>query len=57
VEDWFDDETGKEEARRWISMFEGNMGKFINTDTSTDFTNDIKISEKSPKQIAILVNK
>jgi len=30
VEDWFDDEAGKEEARRWISMFEGNIGKFIN---------------------------
>ena len=57
VEDWFDDEAGKEEARRWISMFEGNIGKFINTDTSDVYISEIKIAEHSPKQIAILVNK
>jgi len=57
VEDWFDDEAGKEEARRWISMFEGNIGKFINPDTSDVYISEIKIAEHSPKQIAILVNK
>jgi hypothetical protein len=57
VEAWFDDEAGKEEARRWISMFEGNIGKFINTDTSDVYISEIKIAEHSPKQIAILVNK
>ena len=57
VESWFDDEAGKEEARRWISMFEGNIGKFVNTDTSDVYISEIKIAEHSPKQIAILVNK
>jgi len=57
VESWFDDEVGKEKARRWISMFEGNIGKFINTDTSDVYISEIKIAEHSPKQIAVLVNK
>lgn len=57
VEDWFDDREGKKMARSWIKMFEGNIGKFINTDTADVFVNDIKIANKSPKQIAVLVNK
>lgn len=57
VEDWFDDEEGKAKARRWIRMFEGNIGKFINTDTTNEFINETKIAEHSPKQIAILANK
>ena len=57
VEAWFDDEAGKEKARRWISMFEGNIGKFINTDTSDVYISEIILAEHSPKQIAILVNK
>lgn len=57
VEDWFDDEEGKEKARRWISMFEGNIGKFINTDTADVYISKIKIAERSPKQIVLLVNK
>ena len=57
VESWFDDEVGKEKARRWISMFEGNIGKFINTDTTDVYISEIKIAEHSPKQIVVLVNK
>jgi len=57
VEDWFDDEEGKEKARRWISMFEGNMGKFVNTDTADVYISEIKIAKQSPKQIVILANK
>ena len=38
-------------------MFEGNLGKFVNTDTSDVYTSDIEIAEHSPKQIAVLVNK
>jgi len=57
VEDWFDDEEGKEMARSWIRMFEGNIGKFINIDTADVNISDIKIAEHSPKQIAVLVNK
>lgn len=57
VESWFDDEEGKEKARRWISMFEGNIGKFVNTDTADVFINKIDIAKKSPKQIVVLVNK
>ncbi len=57
VEDWFDDEAGKKEARRWISMFEGNIGKFINTDTSDVYISEIIIAKNSPKQIAVLANK
>ncbi len=57
VESWFDDEVGRAKARRWISMFEGNIGRFINTDTSDVYVSEIKIAEHSPKQIAILANK
>jgi hypothetical protein len=57
VESWFDDEEGREMARRWISLFEGNIGKFINPDTSDISISEIAIAEHSPKHIAILVNK
>ena len=57
VESWFDDEEGREMGRRWISMFEGNIGEFVNTDTSGVSTSEIAIAEHSPKQIAVLVNK
>jgi len=53
---WFDDEEGKGEAQRWISMFEGNIGKYINTDTLDVRLSKIKINENSPKQVAVLVN-
>lgn len=56
VESWFDDEEGREMGRRWIGMFEGNIGKFINTDSSDVYVSEIKIAEHSPKQIAVLVN-
>ena len=42
VESWFDDEAGKEMGRRWISMFEGNIGKFINVDTTSLKTEFVK---------------
>jgi hypothetical protein len=57
VESWFDDEEGRKMARSWIKMFEGNMGKFVNVDTADVLVSEIKIAEKSPKQIAVLVNK
>lgn len=57
VESWFDDEVGREMGRRWKSMFEGNIGKFINVETVDVSINQIKIAEHSPKQIAVLVNK
>jgi len=57
VEDWFDDEEGKEKARRWISMFEGNIGKFVNTDTADVYISEIEKAKKSPSQIIILANK
>lgn len=57
VESWFDDEVGKEKARRWIGMFKGNIGKFVNVDTADVYIGDIKIAEHSPKQIVVLVNK
>jgi hypothetical protein len=57
VEAWFDDEAGKEKARRWIDMFKGNIGKFVNTDTSDVYVNKIQIAEHSPRQIAVLANK
>jgi len=57
VEDWFDDEEGKEMARSWIKMFEGKMGEFVNTDTADVLVKEIEIAKKSPKQIAVLVNK
>lgn len=57
VESWFDDEAGRAEGRRWISMFEGNIGKFVNVDTADVYSSDIKIAEHSPKHIVVLVNK
>jgi hypothetical protein len=57
VEDWFIDEEGKEKAKRWISMFEGNIGKFVNTDTTDVYISEIEIAKKSPKHIVILANK
>lgn len=57
VESWFDDEAGKEMGRKWISMFKGNIGKFVNVDTVNVSINHIKIAKHSPKQIAVLVNK
>jgi len=57
VESWFDDKAGKRRARRWISLFEGNIGKFVNTDAADVNINEIKIAKHSPKQIAVLVNK
>jgi len=57
VENWFDDEEGKKKARSWIKMFEGNIGKFVNIDTADVYINKIKIAERSPKQIVVLVNK
>lgn len=57
VESWFDDEVGREKARRWISMFEGNIGKFVNTDTTDVYISEIEIAKKSPTQIVILANK
>lgn len=56
VEDWFDDEEGKKKARRWISMFEGNIGKFVNTDTVDVNIRKIEMAKQSPKQIVILAN-
>ena len=57
VESWFDDEAGRKEARRWISMFEGNIGTFVNTDESDVYISEIAIAEHGPKQIAVLANK
>ncbi len=57
VEAWFDDEAGKKMARAWITMFEGNIGKFVNVDSSDVSEAEIKIAEKSPKQIVVLANK
>jgi len=57
VESWFDDEAGREKARRWIGMFEGKIGQFVNIDTADVYVSDIEIAEHSPKQIVILVNK
>jgi len=57
VESWFDDEVGKAEARRWISMFEGNIGTFVDTDTSGVHISEPDIAEHSPEQIVVLVNK
>lgn len=57
VESWFDDEAGKEKARRWIGLFRGHIGTFVNVDTSRVTFSDIKIAEHSPRQIVVLANK
>lgn len=57
IQDWYDDEDGKKKAREWISMFQGKMGEFVNTDTTDIYINEIKPAKKSPKQVVILANR
>jgi len=57
VQDWYDDEEGKKKAKEWISIFKGKMGEFVNTDTTDIYINKINLSEHSPKQVVILVNR
>ncbi|MFA7360967.1 MAG: S41 family peptidase [Candidatus Kapaibacterium sp.] len=57
IEDWYDDAEGKKKAREWIAMFKEKMGQFVNTDTTEYYTDSIKLAERSPKQVVILVNR
>jgi hypothetical protein len=57
IQDWYDDEEGKNKAKEWISIFKGNMGKFVNTDSTDFYITEIKLAELSPKQVVILVNR
>jgi Peptidase family S41 len=57
VQNWFDDDAGKKKAKQWISIFKGKMGEFVNTDTTDIYITEIKLAERSPKQVVILVNR
>ena len=57
IQDWYDDEEGKKKAREWITMFQGKMGEFVNTDTTDISIIEIKPAEHSPKQVVILANR
>ena len=57
IEGWYDDEEGKNRAKEWISIFKKRMGEFVNTDTSDYYIDTIKLAERSPKQVVILVNR
>lgn len=46
-----------ERVGRWISLFEGNMGKFVNLKDSTFSLQKVVPSEKSPAQVLILTDK
>lgn len=41
----------------WISLFEGNMGKFVNLKDSTFSMQKVVPAEKSPAQVLILIDK
>jgi hypothetical protein len=57
IQSWYDDEEGKKKAAEWIKIFKEKMGEFVNTDTTDVYINEIKLAERSPKQVVILVNK
>jgi hypothetical protein len=57
IQTWYDDDEGKKKAQGWISLFKRNMGKFVNTDTTDVYVNEIKPATLSPKQVVILVNR
>jgi len=57
IESWYDDDAGKKKAREWISIFKGKMGEFVNTDSTDVYIEKIKLAERSPKQVVILVNR
>ena len=46
-----------ERVGRWISLFEENMGKFVNLKDSTFSMQQVVPSEKSPAQVLILIDK
>jgi Peptidase family S41 len=57
IEGWYDDEEGKNRAKKWISIFKSKMGEFVNTDSSDYYIDNIKLAVHSPKQVVILVNR
>ncbi len=57
IEGWYDDDEGKKKAKEWIAIFKGKMGAFVNTDISDIFIDTIKLAERSPKHVVILVNR
>jgi hypothetical protein len=54
---WYDDEEGREKAKRWVAMFKTKMGTFVNTDTTDVSISAIKLAEHSPRQVVILANR
>lgn len=40
----------------WISLFEANLGEFVNTDSTNVFITEVNIAEHSPEQVIILAN-
>lgn len=57
IQGWYEDEEGKKKAKEWISIFKKKMGEFVNIDTTDVSINEIKLAERSPKQVVILVNR
>lgn len=57
IESWYDDEQGKNRAKEWITIFKQKMGEFVNLDSADYYVDTIKLAERSPKQIVILVNR
>ncbi|MFA5010867.1 MAG: S41 family peptidase [Ignavibacteria bacterium] len=57
IEGWYDDEEGKSRAKEWVTIFKGKMGEFVNTDSTDYYVDTIKLAERSPKQVVILVNR
>jgi len=44
-------------VRRWIGLFEKNMGKFVNVNDSTFSIQKVTPSQKSPGNVVILTDK
>jgi hypothetical protein len=57
IESWYDDEAGKQNARMWKNKFAGKTGQFVNPDSIVVYTDSIKPSLRSPRQVVILVNR
>ena len=50
-------EADKKMVKRWIKLFNENLGEFVNTDSTDVSITKVEIAEHSPEQVIILANK
>ncbi|MDD5361651.1 MAG: S41 family peptidase [Ignavibacteria bacterium] len=57
MEGWYHDEESRSRVREFLNILKKRMGEFVNPDSSVSYIDTIKIAERSPKQVIILVNR